>query len=323
MKKTTAILFPLLLLCVSLLPALAADSPAVLGILEIRGLDSLSASAFELSKAGGQPMPKEMVSMVLYGMLGTMPGLGIPPNGTLRALWLDNGTEAGTTALLLPVENQGADYLSSLGQANWKNEAETADGIEHFTPPEGSGVAWNEVYFLKRGSTLVAGRNAEDVRMADAAMPSLPPILPVEGDVALQLRPAAMMDAFRPQIQEQMDKAFQSPGAPAEAAAMGALYMRGYVALANQLDHFALGLGVADGNLNIHTRVAPVDGTTLAKWFSSVRTPFGGGVHRQPAGRAVRRNRAHGRPEPDRTGLFPLYGGNDERHAAGASMPTS
>jgi hypothetical protein len=273
--KTTSILFlTVLVLCAGLLPALAADSPAVLGILEIRGLDSLSASAFEITKAAGQPMPKEMVSMALYGALGTMPGMGIQPNGTVRALWLDTGTETGGTAVLLPVENEGADYLSGLGQAGWKNETETAEGIEHFTPPEGSGMAWPEVYFLKRGTTLVAGPNADDVRKADAALSSLPPILPVEGDVALQIHPAALVQAFSPQIQEQMDKAFKSnPNTPAEAAAMGDLYMRGYVAFAKQLDLFVLGLGVADGNLNIHTRVVPVADTTLAKWLASIRTP--------------------------------------------------
>jgi hypothetical protein len=273
-NRWNALLLSALILLASFLPVLAADSAAVLGILEIRGLDSMSASAFELTKAAGQPMPKEMVSMLLYGALGTMPGLGIQPDGTLRALWLDNGTDKGGTALLLPVENEGADYLASLGKAGWKNEAETAEGIEHFTPPENSGMAWSEVYFLKRGPLLVAGQTADDVRKADAALPALPPILPVEGDVALQIRPAAVMEAFSPQISEKMDLALKSnPNAPPEAAAMGALYIRGYMAVAKQMDEFTLGLGVADGNLNIHMRVAPVAGSTFGKWFETVKAP--------------------------------------------------
>lgn len=274
MKKASILVLSVLVWCAAVWPALAAESPAVLGILEIRGLDSLAASAFELTKAAGQPMPKEMVSMALYGALGTMPGMGIRPDGTVRALWLDNGSEEGGLALLLPVDNDGADYLAGLGQAGWKNDAETAEGIEHFTPPEGSGMAWPEVYFLKRGAQLLAAPNADDARAADAALAGLPPILPVEGDVALLLHPAALMDVFGPQIEEGMDQAFQAaPGAPAEAAAMGALYARGYMAVAKQLDQFALGLGVANGNLNIHSRVAPVAGTTLAQWFASVHAP--------------------------------------------------
>ena len=270
-----------LLLCLAALlgfaplTALAADSAAVLGILEIRGLDALAASAFELSKAGGQPVPKEMASMVLYGALGSMPGMGIQPQGTVRALWLDNGTEKGAVALLLPVENEGADYLAGLGQAGWKNDSETAEGIEHFTAPDtGSGTLWREIYFLKRGATLVAAQTADDVRKADEAMPALPPILPAEGDVVLQIRPAALMDVFEPQIQEQMDQAFQADAnTPPEAQAMGKLYIKGYMALARQLADVSLGLGVADGNLNIHTRMAPVPNSTLATWLASVKSP--------------------------------------------------
>lgn len=275
MNKSLLLCLCALLCFAPLSTALAADSAAVLGILEIRGLDTLAASAFELSKAGGQPVPKEMASMVLYGALGSMPGMGIQPQGTVRALWLDNGTEKGAVALLLPVENEGADYLAGLGQAGWKNDTETAEGIEHFTAPDtGSGTLWREIYFLKRGATLVAAQTADDVRKADEAMPALPPILPAEGDVVLQIRPAALMDVFEPQIQEQMDQAFQADAnTPPEAQAMGKLYIKGYMALARQLADFSLGLGVADGNLNIHTRLAPVANSTLATWLASVKSP--------------------------------------------------
>lgn len=275
MKKSNALLLSVLVLCASLSPALAAEAPAVLGILEIRGLENLSGSLFELTRAAGQPMAREMVSLMLHRALGTMPGMGIQPNGKVRAVWLEGDAENGSLALLLPVENDGADYLAALGQAGWKNESETAGGIEHFIPPAGSGVAWKEVYFLKRGSTLLAGQSAADVRKADAAIATLPPILPAEGDVALQIRPAALMAAFGPKIMEQVDAAFDAPpaGAPAESAAMGKLYVRGYMAAARQLEECTLGLGLADGNLNLHTRAVPTAGSTLEKWLATVRTP--------------------------------------------------
>jgi hypothetical protein len=259
-------------LCLCLPSVQADESPSVLGILEIRGLDNVAASAFELSKAAGNPMPKEALSLILYGALGTMPGLGLQPEGNVRALWLDNGTDKGAAAVLLPVENAGTDYLASLGQAGWKDESEAPVGIQHFVAPEGARMAWSEAYFLKSGSLLVAAQTADDVRRADAAMPYLPPILPVEGDVALQVRPAALLKAFGAKIQAGMDQAFQAnPAVPAESVGMAKLYVRGYMAAAKQLDEFTLGLGVANGNLNIHTRMAPVAGTTLAKWLATVR----------------------------------------------------
>ena len=271
MNKWNGLVLSALILCAALLPAQAADSPLVLGLLEIRGLDSLAASAFELSKAAGSPTPKEMISMVLYGALGTMPGMGLPAEGTVRAVAFDNGSDNGGWAILLPVANEGADYLAGLGQNGWKNESETADGLLHYVAPDGAGVAWKEVYFLKRGATLLAAQTADDARMADAAQPLLPPILPVEGDVAIQIRPAALVEAFAPQIAEQMDQAFKNPDLPASSAAMGDLYVKAYLAAAKQMEECDLGLGVADGNLNVHTRVAPVAGTALAQWFQTVK----------------------------------------------------
>lgn len=273
MKKWTVWILIVLALFATGRPVAAEDSPGVLGLLEIRGLDTLAGATFELSKAAGQPMAKEMVSMILYGALGSMPGLGIPPDGTLRAVAFENGTETGGIGILLPVENGGEDYLANLGQAGWETESETADELLHLTAPAGSALAWSEVYFRKMGPTLVAGRTADDVRKAVAAMPSLPPILPVEGDVAWQIRPAALVAAFRPQIEQAMDAGLKDPTMQPEAAAILQLYLRGYLAVAKQIDEFSMGIGVADGNLSLHSRLAPVAGSTLARWVATVRTP--------------------------------------------------
>ena len=273
-KKCNVLVLSALVLCAAWLPAPAAeDAPLVLGVLEIRGLDTLAASAFELSKAAGAPQPKELISMMLYGSLGTLPGMGIPAEATVRAVAFQNGSDQGGLAILLPVENEGADYLSTLGQNGWKNESETPDGLLHYVAPDDAGLAWSEVYFLKRGATLVAAKTARDARLADAAKPGLPPILPVEGDVAVQIRPAALADAFGPQIAEQMDKAFKDPELPANAAAMGELYAQTYLAVARQTAEIVLGLGVADGHLNLHSRLAPVAGTTLAAWLGTLQAP--------------------------------------------------
>lgn len=272
MKRILGLLSSVLLLGALRVSAPAAETPAVLGLLEIRGLNALAAAGFELSKAAGNPVPKEMISMGLYGALGTMPGLGIPPESTVRAVAFRSDRPRGGWALLLPVENEGADYFSSLAQNGWKNETETADGIQHFIAPPGI-VPVSDVYFLQRGATLVAAGNADDVRRAEALRPSLPPILPAEGVVAFQIRPAALADAFGPQMTEQMSGAFQGPELPAHAAAMGTLYAQAYLAAARQIQECTLGIGVADGRLNVHSRVAPLPGTAFARWVATIRPP--------------------------------------------------
>lgn len=273
MKRWNALLLTALLLCPGLSAPAADETPPVLGVLEVRGLDSLAGAAFELSKAAGQPVAREAISLALYNALGTMPGMGLAPRGNLRALFFARGDDQGSVALLLPVENQGQDYLDNLGQAGWRNESETADGLLHYVAPDGAGTLWTEVYFLKRGATLVAGQTAADVRKADAARAALPPILPVEGDAAIQIRLAALVDAFGPQIQEQLDQALKAPDTPPEAAAMGTLYLRAYLAVARQIRESVVGLGVTDGQLKLHTRMAPVAGTTLAKWIGTLKAP--------------------------------------------------
>lgn len=272
--KNERVLLLLALALMVLSSAFGADSTPVLGILEVRGLDNLSGSVFELTTAAGRPVPREMVSLGLHGAVGAMPGLGLHPHEKVRVLWIANNTKTGGLVVLLPIENEAAEYFSSLGQTGWKSESETADKLLHFVPAQGSRVPWKEVYFLKRGATLLAGESADDVRQADVAMAALPPILPVEGDVAIQIRPVALAHAFGAQIAEKLEQALRLPaGGPPEAAALGQLYARGYLAVAQQVDECVLGLGVADGNLNIHARVTPVKNTTLAQWLASLRTP--------------------------------------------------
>lgn len=274
MKRILGLLSSILLLGAGLVPAAAAEeTPVVLGLLEIRGLDALAAAGFELSQAAGNPVPKEMISLGLYGALGTMPGLGLPPESTVRAVAFRSDRPRGGWALLLPVENEGAEYFASLAQNGWKNETETADGIQHFVAPPGVFVPVPDVYFLTRGATLVAAGSAEDVRRAEALRPSLPPILPAEGDVVVQIRPAALAEAFGPQIAERMSGAFQDPELPAQAAAMGSLYAQAYLAAARQIQECTLGLGVADGKLNLHARVAPRPDTVFARWVATIRPP--------------------------------------------------
>jgi hypothetical protein len=252
----------------------AAGAAEVLGVLEIRGIENLAEAVFDLSQATGQPVPKEMVVMGLNDALGSPAGIGLEPNGTLRALWLSGDSPQGSLVLQLPVQEDGAEYLSALGQAGWTSDSETGDGILHFKAPDGQFSPWSDVYLLKGEQTLLAAQTAEQARQAAAALPGLVPILPAEGVVVFQLRIAALIEAFEPLIQGQMNQMFEmTSGQNEEAAAVGRLYVRGYLSAGKQVEEFVLGLGVADGSLNLHTRLAPVAGRTLAKWLASLKAP--------------------------------------------------
>lgn len=274
MKQWSVLALSVAILVVCLPSTWAEETPAVLGALEIRGLDGLAAAGFELTKAAGNPTPKEALALMLYGALGTMPGMGILPEGKVRAVWFDNGTAKGGTALLLPVENGGADYLANLGQAGWSQESETTEGVQHFIPPDGAGLAWDDVYFQKTGpAALLAAASADDLAKAGQALAGAPSVLPVEGDAAVQIHPAALAKIFGSKIEETIDKSMaENPQVPAESAKLGRLTFQGYLAVAKQLEAVVFGLGVADGQINIHTRVAPVAGSTLAQWLTTVKT---------------------------------------------------
>ena len=133
MKKWT-LLIAALLVFATLMPAGAGE---VLGILEIRGIDNLATAVFDLTKAVGQPVAREIVSMGIHAALGTMPGMGIEPNGTIRFFWLPGEEDPGVLAALLPVEQDGSAYLESLGQSGWTTSAQTDDGLMTFLVPAG------------------------------------------------------------------------------------------------------------------------------------------------------------------------------------------
>lgn len=270
MKKCAFLVVSLLLWAAALSPATASE---ILGMAEIRGIDNLSTAAFELTRAVGQPMPKEMVSMGIHAALGTLPGLGIEPNGTLRAVWVEGGMK-GFVFLLLPVANDGADYLASLGQSGWSSLEDSSDDLVHMAPPDNTSLPWEELFFLKRGSTLIAATTADQARIADSLRDQLPPILPAEGVAVLQIRPAALAKVFGPQLTAQMQQAFQAaPGASPDTRAIGDIYARGYLALAGQTEELVLGLGVADNQLNFHSRATPVADSLLAQWLATVQPP--------------------------------------------------
>jgi hypothetical protein len=256
---------------------LAVLSPAgagVMGVLEIRGMDNVAGAVLELSQAVGEPVPKEIITMGVNGLLGSPAGVGLEPNGTIRALWLDNDTPAGALALQLPVPDDGSAYLSALADSGWSSDSETADGLIHLAAPAGQFSLWPEAYALKGERTLLAAQTAGDVRAAAEAAAGLPAILPVEGVAAVQIHPAALVEAYGDRLAAQMEEAFDAvPDEAGDTAAMGRLYIKGYLAVARQIQSFAEGIGVGDGHLSLHVDMTPVAGSRLARWVATIESP--------------------------------------------------
>lgn len=266
--------FVLLLSALLCLIILAPAGAGVLGVLEIRGIDNLGDAVLDLTQAVGQPVPKEMVTMGLHSVLGTPAGVGLVPNGTLRILWLENGAPTGTGALVLAVPDDGSAYLAALEETAWTIESETVDGLVHLAAPDEQFSLWQEVYVLKGDGTLIVAETAADVRLAAEALPSLPSILPAEGVVAIQICPAALVNAFEPEIREQMDRAFAAiPDETEPSAAVGRLYMQGYLAAARQIQSVVKGIAVGNGNLSLHLNLTPVADSLLAQWIATIKTP--------------------------------------------------
>lgn len=273
MKKWSSLIAIVLLLGLLVMPGWASDTPSVLGLVEIRGLDALAGVVFDLTKSVGNPIPKEMTSMILYSGLGSMPGMGITPDGNVRVVWFESASPAGSFVLYLPVDNDGADYFAYLDQNGWENQGRLSDKIEHYSPPEDAGVLWENVYFIRHGATLVAADNPGDARKGESLLNALPPILPVEGVLAIQVRPAALTDTYGPLVREQMDVMVNDPDAPAQMEPFAKEYFDAYLQVAAQVDEVVLGVGVANDKLNLHYRAAPIAGTTLARWMDTIRAP--------------------------------------------------
>lgn len=134
-------------------------------------------------------------------------------------------------------------------------------------------MLWDNVYFIRHGATLVAADNPGDARKGESLLNALPPILPVEGVLAIQVRPAALTDTYGPLVREQMDVMVNDPDAPAQMEPFAKEYFDAYLQVAAQVDEVVLGVGVANDKLNLHYRAAPIAGTTLARWMDTIRAP--------------------------------------------------
>ena len=269
--KTNCILLLTTVLCLAIL---APAGAGVLSVLEIRGIDNLGDAVVDLSQTVGQPVLKEEVTMSLHKVLGSPAGVGLVPNGTLRILWMDNDSPAGTGALVVPVPDDGSAYLTALEGAGWTIASETTDDLLHLTALGIQISPWGEIYIQKGEGSLLIAPSAADIRQAAAALPTLPAILPAEGVLAMQIYPAALVEAFEPEIREQMDQAFaamQDDMGP--SAAIGRLYMQGYMAVARQIQSVTKGVAVGDGHLSLHLNITPVADSLLARWFATIQTP--------------------------------------------------
>jgi hypothetical protein len=248
-------------------------SPTVLGILEIRGLDNLVEAAAELSTALGNPNAKDLYSRVAYRAFGSFPGGGLAGDETIRVVMLSQGLATQTVVLLLPNMAGHPDYLSDWEQMGWVHVSETADGVRHFQNQQGPGLwGMNSVYALSYGDQLIIGASTTDIRQVERILSDLPPILPAEGVVVMQINYSVVADLLEsalPAVFEKMSGA-QSGAKMAEGMQS---YFHWYLRLLKQLKTGVLGLGIADEHLNFHVRMEALPESTLAKWMASVQEP--------------------------------------------------
>lgn len=272
MKKFSVLLMAILL--VGICPTGAQAAGSVLGILEIRGIDNLADSVAAITAAAGNPVPSSVISQALLQGLLTDTGSGLNRLGNARLIWLANDTDAGDIVACLPVVDGGMAYLQSLREAGWANDKDAENGIQHFSAPGPSLIPWRDVYVVAIGNRLLAADNPEALQRAQTVLPELPPILPAEGDAAIQVRPAAILDAFSPQIQEGIDTLLQAvDNSPPEINAYNQLNLQAQLAVARAVEELTYGLGVASTTLNVHSRIVPKADTALETWLATLNTP--------------------------------------------------
>ena len=260
-----------LLLIPAILPAHAAQ-PRL--ILEVRGIENLANSVVEAAEAVGHPIPRELITMQLYSAIGLFSDQGLQPNGTFRAIWMD-GDSHERIALMLPLEGDVSAFLQNLGQAGWETGEEAGNGAFTLTAPGGHLMPWEAISALPfRNNKLIVAQNPSDARDAAAAFADAPAILPAEGVLALHLFPAYLLEQYAPLVDAMMEDALDDlSGDVAPVADMQKASVRFYMNLLRQVDSATLGLGVANGNVNFHTRVVPVAGTVLDQWTRSLQSP--------------------------------------------------
>lgn len=274
MKTTTcALLLTTLLIFTLLLPATAPA--AVLGIVEVRGINNLADTASEFAEAIQLPFDQDSISEALFGFLQAPEGKGLEPNGTFRLLWLNTNGEENEMAILLPVPDDGSDFIAQLIEAGWTVQSDPDETpLRLDAPPGAFRTIGTELYFIQRDHLLILANQRGTVQLAAEEADDLPGILPVEGVVAAQLYPAKILEILGESLVENMEKTIDAMQSDRDRAkALPQLYARGYIAVARQLESFAQGLTVANNNLALHTHAVPVADSLLARWCATLESP--------------------------------------------------
>ncbi len=263
----------------------------VLAQVEIRGLDKVAADVATLTEAAGQPMPGEALLGMAGGALGSPELTGLDVSGVFRLIVLESEgfPEAPpTAALIAPVIGDGQAYLEAVGQG--MEAAGEEDGVHTFTkganaPPMGP----PEMHIGLVDGGAVIGMEADAVRqvrgMAAGFFSSTGAQIP--GTVAVRVDVATLLEIVEPMMDEKMgemkkaleaaeeqEKSVAPPTMPemdvAKVLDAEVDFMMG---LMRQLDQLGLGLGVADGALQIHSVMQPKSDSPFADALADSRPP--------------------------------------------------
>ena len=251
MHKT---LLPSLALALSLLgaPALRAE-PVPLVHCEIRGLDCLGEKVQEISARFDSPVPSDSFQSAVLNFLGTPFGLGLELSRNFRIHAFSKADDA-ILCLELPTSGEGAEtYLATIAR-NWReipaddaSYSPLAPGFRRFqTGPFGT--------FLlapgERTALLMLDTDADTALRVKNAVAALPPVLPVQGDVAVWFPDVA---AVGERVSDALEDLLGANGIARIADA-------GDAPAPSLFADTALGLAVGDGRLALQTRATPRPG---------------------------------------------------------------
>lgn len=233
-------------------PALRAE-PAPLAHLEIRGLDCLGDKVQELSGLLGKPVSSDTFQSAILNFIGTPFGLGLElsRNFRLHFFWDEDDDAANDDAICLelPTSGEGAEtYLATLAR-NWHEPTgdNYADDLPSGFRRFDSGIFGPVLVApCERTALLLLDSPADSALRVKNAVAALPPVLPVQGDIALWTPDVA---AAGERISDIFSKGFA-----------GNLLQSGDDSSTTLFADAAVGLAAGDGRLSLQTRATPRPG---------------------------------------------------------------
>lgn len=267
-----------------------ADTPPLVMVLEVRGLQPLAAEAEQVAAALAFPVAQEEVLQQI-GKLLMVPDLaGLDLARTVRVFVFQKtatsaeplppaseGPAGPPVVISLPVKDDGQAYLDALSRT--LKPVEEVDGMEHFQadPAAPAPGPLQEVFVLRMPERLLMGFDRVLVRdtAKDLHEGRLPETnLPVDGSLAVSVPCRQNVIALEPLVDR-----LALPAPPAgEQPAMDVqrvlrAELNGIFRLVKQVEQILVGVQADQGKLRLNTRLEAAPGSVLERVFGELRSP--------------------------------------------------